>query len=438
MNIIFFSFYFSFYSLKKIKISFWKNLGLFKKLFYYVKPKMSARFQFYNFIKLENADNRVDFLDGYRGTLALWVFLQHCNYVAKIGGDFSYFDYPGYCIGVIGFFILSSYLLTYRLLVEINKTNSNKNTLLIFIKYTIRRFFRVYIPFLIICSLIKFVSNEFGGPFDWDSFSWYQLVFLNESAGSHLWTIAPEVKYYFFIPVYAYVANKMNKSLALKWTWFLINIIFLFGVEYFSLFNEFDSGGNFKRANSSFLTRFTTFYLGSFLAFILYNVHEMEIYKNSINKSHVRQTLGTIALLMYLYGMILFSQKLTPSLKGGKHFFLSGLYWTFFMLFFILSQDNYFTRFFNGSFLYFYGKFSFGFYLWHMGIIGFFYKHYNDTVRLKMEIVFYSFVCSFIAGCLFYYIIEKPLMKLANKLCYLISDSKFFSFLIDEKFYKII
>ena len=330
---------------------------------------MSSESTIFSFNKMENVNNRVDFLDGYRGTLALWVFIHHCNYFAKLEGDYSFFHFTGYYIGVVGFFILSSYLLTYRLLKEMDKSNCLKGDIIIFIKYGIRRFFRIYIPFVFMCGLIKYVSHEIGGPFSWSSCSWYHLVTLKDAAGSQLWTIAPEIKYYFFLPVYVYLSHKMNKSVYLKITGLIINVMFLFTVEYLGLINEFDKDGNYRRPPHELLTRFTTFYLGSFLAVIIFNVQELELYKNiskqNAGKLGFGNLLAILSTLMYVYGMKLFSMKLNPSLKSGKHFFLSGLYWSIFMLMFILSKENFFTRFFNGTFLHYCGKFSFGIYLLH-------------------------------------------------------------------------
>ena len=377
--------------------------------------------------KSENKKNHVDFLDGYRGTLALWVFIHHCNFYARLGCDYSYFHYTGYYIGVIGFFILSSYLLTYRLLAEFNKNNTFKGTILIFVKYSIRRFFRIYVPFVITCSIIKFGSPSIGGPFNWNASSWYTLITLGPAAGSQLWTIAPEVKYYFFIPFYAYFTSLMNKNMFLKCTWFLANTFFLFVVEYYRLFNQFNSKGLFIRREYEFLTRFTTFYLGSFLAFIVLNVQETEVYKTYEDKTRFRVIMGTLSMLMFLYGSFLFSLTLTPTLKEGVHFFPSSVYWACFLLLFVLSKENFFTGYFNGRFLYYCGKFSFGIYLYHMGFISFFYKNYNKKVKLKFEIVLYSFIGTFIAGCLFYYLIEKPLMNLGNKICNFISHMKIFN-----------
>jgi peptidoglycan/LPS O-acetylase OafA/YrhL len=54
------------------------------------------------------------------------------------------------------------------------------------------------------------------------------------------------------------------------------------------------------------------------------------------------------------------------------------------------------------------------YFIW--GAIVYIAKHYKDKVTYEFEIILYSFLGSFIAGCLFYYLVEKPLMKLANKL----------------------
>ncbi len=64
---------------------------------------------------------KIDFLDGFRGTLAIWVLMMHSTYALKVN---KYFRGTGSYIGVPCFFILSSFLLTYRLL---NQFNNDKN-----------------------------------------------------------------------------------------------------------------------------------------------------------------------------------------------------------------------------------------------------------------------------------------------------------------------
>ena len=67
----------------------------------------------------------LDYLDGYRGSLAYWVFLHHVKILGQLNTDYNYFFMTGYFIGVVGFFLLSSYLLTYRLLDELNENGDN-------------------------------------------------------------------------------------------------------------------------------------------------------------------------------------------------------------------------------------------------------------------------------------------------------------------------
>jgi peptidoglycan/LPS O-acetylase OafA/YrhL len=130
---------------------------------------------------------KIDFLDGFRGTLAIWVLMMHSTYALKVN---KYFRGTGSYIGVPCFFILSSFLLTYRLLNQFNNDkNSYKDNILIIIKYFIRRFFRIYIPFVIFAALIKGVpSIRFAGRNHSYFGSFFNLISL-KSINSYLWTI---------------------------------------------------------------------------------------------------------------------------------------------------------------------------------------------------------------------------------------------------------
>jgi len=63
-------------------------------------------------------------------------------------------------LAVNGFFILSSFLLTYRFILDI--TDSDKSIIEIIkvtLKFFIRRTFRVYLPFVIYCTVVKIDPN---------------------------------------------------------------------------------------------------------------------------------------------------------------------------------------------------------------------------------------------------------------------------------------
>ena len=133
---------------------------------------------FQNFIQFifstEITKGKFDFLDGLRGSFALWVLIFHKsqNIDNFQKTDYYYFYLTGYFIGVVGFFILSSFLLTYRLLIEFHDENKSNQISLITLKYFIRRFFRIYLPYIFYVSLVKSVSFiKFHGKLPYSS-SW--------------------------------------------------------------------------------------------------------------------------------------------------------------------------------------------------------------------------------------------------------------------------
>ena len=312
----------------------------------------------------------LDFLDGYRGSLAYWLFVHHAKILGRMDGEYKHFFMTGYFIGVVGYFLLSSYLLTYRLLDEIKENGgSNKQILLTFIKYFKRRFYRIYVPYVFICILIKYFFFYIAGSIlNWYEISFFQWISLNPTELTHLWTIPPEIKYYFFIPVLVLITHKLPKNVAIRMIWIIILVVLVSIIEIFDLFSNKVEGGYYPYAIwPSFLTRFTTFYLGSILAFIMHLIHDMKIYKNNKDKKYFGFTFGTISLLLYLIGMILCSPVYTPKLYD-KYLFFVSVYWAIFLFFFILGGGNYFTDFFKSKLFYFGGKFSFGIYMYHMGI----------------------------------------------------------------------
>ena len=84
-----------------------------------IKRSLSSTYSF--LFSSDAATGTFEFLDGFRGALALWVLIHHL----ELRGDLKYFYLTGYYIGVVGFFILSSFLLTYRLLCQFNEKDND-------------------------------------------------------------------------------------------------------------------------------------------------------------------------------------------------------------------------------------------------------------------------------------------------------------------------
>ncbi len=134
--------------------------------------------------------SKLEFLDGYRGFLANLVLINHIinhtESVQKMVGDYSLFRKTGAYIGVPGFFVLSSFLLTYRLLVDFDAASSAFNKIVLKItQYAIRRFFRIYLVFLLFWTVCHYGPTVIRG---WNTeFAPYMNGFILASVGfNHL------------------------------------------------------------------------------------------------------------------------------------------------------------------------------------------------------------------------------------------------------------
>lgn len=111
----------------------------------------------------KSLSSRLGYLDGYRGSLALVVIVNHTQLLDSY--KMKHIN-PGlsHTYGMAGFFMLSALLLTYRLMEELNKLSSVKMVLISLLKYAIRRLFRIYLYFLFYYLFAKIISKWFLRP----------------------------------------------------------------------------------------------------------------------------------------------------------------------------------------------------------------------------------------------------------------------------------
>jgi peptidoglycan/LPS O-acetylase OafA/YrhL len=86
--------------------------------------------------------NRFDFLDSLRGLAAYSVVLEHSKLF------FENFDWltDGVFFGLVVFFVLSSFLLTYRLIIQYEAANYSTLAIVkVTLSYFVMRFFRIYL-----------------------------------------------------------------------------------------------------------------------------------------------------------------------------------------------------------------------------------------------------------------------------------------------------
>ncbi len=320
-----------------------------------------------------------------------------------------------------GFFILSSFLLTFRLVKEFSKCSTFKSVQLAVLKYFIRRFFRIYLPFFFVCSLIKGVSLRFIGMYAKSVKSWLSMITLQSTGFTHLWTIAPEIKYYFFIPLFAIITVQLKKY---RLVWLIVNIISCFSIEYFNLFMQTKKDFELPMGYV-FTTRFTVFYLGSILALIYNEICQRKQLVEFLKR--LKYVTGCLSCLIYIKTLKYGSNSYNKKLNEYEHFFKAGLHLAVLYLLMLIGDGNFFTDIFRNTFLKMIGKFSFGIYLLHPMCLIEVAKYFGKYFIYRQEMLLFAFAASILVGALFYYLIEEPFIKLANNLCQKLTESKYFN-----------
>jgi peptidoglycan/LPS O-acetylase OafA/YrhL len=143
-----------------------------------------------------NSNKRPNFenLSGYRGFLALVVLLEHTS-LKLDWGDLYVFGFMGQYVGVYGFFVLSAFLLTFHLLSDFHEASSNWIIMLRTLQYAIKRFFRIYLVFLLMWSLIIYEPTKSWLKLYNDSFgSLSTAMKLGYIGATHLWTVSEPLK----------------------------------------------------------------------------------------------------------------------------------------------------------------------------------------------------------------------------------------------------
>ncbi|CAF0702797.1 unnamed protein product [Brachionus calyciflorus] len=352
---------------------------------------------------------RFNFLDGFRGILAIVVLISHAKTNEKCE-LITFFHKIAHTGGVYGFFVLSAFLLTYKLLNEMNSKSNFKAKIWSIFKYFIRRFFRIYIVFFIIVTGIKFGPKILGGLFNYDETkfnyaSWSNLLLLKNPGVNHLWTIAPEIKYYFFIPLFCLIANTMGKY----------DMILLIVSILLSIFNEvFNFFGlkslDFYAHMTEYLyIRFSIFFYGSIAGLFLVIIERHEKITNFLKTFLVQFFLNFITVILAVYGF----KHINPVmvLEGSN----ASRIWASFILLAALGNENLIVvRFFSNKFLTNCGKYSFGIYLLHPIFVQIALQYFH--FELQFDSVVIIFLMTYFASFIFYYLLESNCIKLANML----------------------
>jgi peptidoglycan/LPS O-acetylase OafA/YrhL len=389
------------------------------------------------------SEKRFDFLDGFRGLCAFSIIVVHSAggkeyYKNTIMGIMTTHGGFTQSIAMPGFFLLSSFLLTYRLTYELIDESSSlvhgnvskkREYIKIISKYFIRRFFRIYIPFVIYCTCIKLSPSYLGGGQGYAS--WLKLVTLRFNMGdfNHLWTIPIEINYYFFIPIISMVYLKLyqfNK----RFLYLLVSICIILAAYHLehNLFYNFPRNPFVVNVGDFRAPTFATFLCGSILAFT-YLSYENEIGQTSNKvKEIISSMLFQRVLNLFTVAMIIFcfrSEYLSSNnggIGGYCYWYKGGFYWSIniFLLLISSSEYSFGRRFFNINLMKKFGHYSYGIYLWHPTAIKFVERiDKNKLIYFKNPYEYFTFIVilAYILGYLFHVLIETNMIRLATHLC---------------------
>ena len=134
-----------------------------------------------------------DFLDSFRGLAAICVIIGH---LFLYGLNVRVLEGTS---GVIMFFQLSAFLLTYRLIAHYDEAGHNVRRIAqVTINYFIMRFFRIYVTFCIFCAIytvcIRKLFGEHASSAMWDAVKLNRgLIAADSYRYAHLWSISVEV-----------------------------------------------------------------------------------------------------------------------------------------------------------------------------------------------------------------------------------------------------
>lgn len=173
-------------------------------------------------------------LDEIRGTAALAVFFIHYIQIFYNTSDLGVIGVLSKSLGTWGvsiFFVLSGYLIHLGALKEFER-----NQEISWKKYFLRRFFRIYPPFLI-CLLASFFiglyhqSNMITKSNFWDLIAHVTMissyfVHFYHSINAIFWTVIVEVHFYVFYPIVWFLLTKKS----IQWVFIAT---FLMGLFYF-------------------------------------------------------------------------------------------------------------------------------------------------------------------------------------------------------------
>ena len=341
--------------------------------------------------------DRLEYFDSFRGLLCISVILRHQH--------FETYTLNGFHLGVIGFFILSSFLLTYRLIKQYESAQSINNIARITINYAIMRFFRIYIPFVIYCFIDRYYL-KCDIKQTTTMFKCIKLNYLYRAI--HLWTMPIEIRYYFLIPFISILFSRVYKLKLLVWSLFLVKLFYLAKIKQYKWVKMYED--NQINELSGYLPIFLA---GSILAGLYANLEETKWIEKLSNSRIYNYILTILSLIVFV--LIARSHAQYKTVRDDAYLYSAGI--TIFMFLLLVSPSNLIAKYLSSEFmLKSIGKYSYGTYLFHKTVIrnNFIIITFKNYLKISTDLCLATIFISFCYGFLFSHLVENNSISIAK------------------------
>lgn len=352
-------------------------------------------------------------LDGVRGFAIILVIIWH--YIGiNWHPDEGWKTYVWiFCMqawsGVDLFFVLSGFLITFKLIESKEDTHYFKN-------FYIKRFFRIipayyFLLFIFVCCFYLFHFSKsalFQDPMPlWSYFVFVQNFFMAEYGfGAQwlgiTWSLALEEQFYLLFPLAIYFI----KNDKLPWIFILGYVFSVFLRYYFSKTNTGLYG------YTLLFSRLDSLFSGAFLALIYFNF-KSELFLN-------KKLINILFAVLFIFGLVF--------IFGFKRFNMGGtiihayfsIFYTFLILVSLTKSIKSISKVFSSSVLKYIGKLSYSIYLWHqfsIFLIFEFVLNKYPILNTSFDFVFVliSLFLTWILANISYFLIEKPFLEMRKK-----------------------
>jgi peptidoglycan/LPS O-acetylase OafA/YrhL len=245
-----------------------------------------------------------------------------------------------------------------------------------------------------------------------------------------LWTIPAEVKFYCLAPFLSILVLMCGEF------WFacgLLMSLFALWVEFANPFGRGDdafSPGDNQHAVHIILPIFLK---GTILGIFYYYTQKDANIRQQMESKTGRIVLSIIYVIFTVYQYKECTYRWNHSLLRMNVFYIASniMFVSTFAL--LAIAPNFFTNMFNNEFLVTYGKYGYGVYLFHIGVLRVLLK-YKYLFKTSLEPLILSLVFSHFTGVVWYHIVENPLMNIGNILAKKLETLEYFQSELKPKY----